>query len=179
MTTRAHAATMTDFTPSLAEVRRMAGQATVAPIYLDVRADLETPVSAFLKIARGPYSFLLESVEGGERVGRYSFIGTEPYRVMASNHEDGDPLKEVEAEVARLRSVEIPGLPRFHRQRVSRIVASETRPTLRHSRVRRNRFEKLFHPSGRRALRCIPSLRTRRRQTSPACVGDCETADRT
>ncbi|MEZ4502786.1 MAG: anthranilate synthase component I [Dehalococcoidia bacterium] len=114
MTTRAHAATMTDFTPSLAEVRRMAGQATVAPIYLDVRADLETPVSAFLKIARGPYSFLLESVEGGERVGRYSFIGTEPYRVMASNHEDGDPLKEVEAEVARLRSVEIPGLPRFH-----------------------------------------------------------------
>jgi len=114
MTTRAHATTMTDFTPSLGEVRRMTGQATVAPIYLDVRADLETPVSAFLKIARGPYSFLLESVEGGERVGRYSFIGTEPYRVMAANHEDGDPLLEVEAEVSRLHSVQVPGLPRFH-----------------------------------------------------------------
>ncbi|MCA9851039.1 MAG: hypothetical protein KC461_10420, partial [Dehalococcoidia bacterium] len=40
----------------------------------------------------GPYSFLLESVEGGERLGRYSFIGTEPYRVHAASHDDGDPL---------------------------------------------------------------------------------------
>jgi anthranilate synthase component 1 len=104
----------TEFTPPLAEVRRMAGRATVAPIYLEVRADLETPVSAFLKVARGRYSFLLESVEGGERVGRYSFIGTEPYRVVAANHEDGDPLRAIEDEMSRLRSAPVPGLPRFH-----------------------------------------------------------------
>ena len=106
--------TTTEFTPSLAEVRRMAGSASVAPVYLEVRADLETPVSAFLKIARGPYSFLLESVEGGERVGRYSFIGTEPYRVVAANHEDGDPLRTIEDEMSRLHSAAVPGLPRFH-----------------------------------------------------------------
>src|SRR5262245_11506320 len=61
-------------TPSLTDVRRMVGQGDIVPIYREVRADLETPVSAYLKIARGPYSFLLESVEGGERQGRYSFI---------------------------------------------------------------------------------------------------------
>ncbi|MSP22024.1 MAG: anthranilate synthase component I [Dehalococcoidia bacterium] len=106
--------TLAETTPSLAEVRRMVGAGTVVPIYQDVRADLETPVSAFLKVARGRFSFLLESVEGGERVGRYSFIGTEPFRVMAANHEDGDPLLEIEAELARYRAVPVPGLPRFH-----------------------------------------------------------------
>ena len=54
------------------------------PLCLDVIADLETPVTAYLKVARGPYSFLLESVEGGERLARYSFIGTEPRAVCAS-----------------------------------------------------------------------------------------------
>ena len=105
---------MTGYTPSLEEVRGFVGQGDVVPVYREVRADLETPVSAFLKVARGPYSFLLESVEGGERVGRYSFIGTEPYRVLAGEHAGGDPLHEVEAELARLRSVDLPGLPRFH-----------------------------------------------------------------
>ncbi len=108
------AAAFTDFTPALADVKRMAGSGTVVPIFREVRADLETPVSAFLKIARGPYSFLLESVEGGERVGRYSFIGTEPYRVLALDHDDGDPLVHVEAELDRLRSLDVRGLPRFH-----------------------------------------------------------------
>jgi len=54
----------------------------LCPVLREVPADLETPVSAYLKVARGPYSFLLESVEGGERWARYSFIGTEPYRVI-------------------------------------------------------------------------------------------------
>ena len=81
-----------EYTPTLAEVRRLTGQGNVVPVYREVRADLETPVSAYLKVARGPYSFLLESVEGGERMGRYSFIGTEPYRVLAREHADGDPL---------------------------------------------------------------------------------------
>ena len=105
---------MTDYIPSLNDVRRMTGRGNVVPVYREVRADLETPVSAFLKVARGPYSFLLESVEGGERQGRYSFIGTEPYRVYAGQHEQGDPLDVVQAEMARFQSVEVPGLPRFH-----------------------------------------------------------------
>ncbi len=105
---------MTTYTPSLSDVRKLTGRGNVVPIYREVRADLETPVSAFLKVARGPYSFLLESVEGGERQGRYSFIGTEPYRVYAGQHEAGDPLDVVQAELARYQPVDVPGLPRFH-----------------------------------------------------------------
>ncbi len=96
------------YTPSLSEIRSLAAQGSnnLAPIFRDVPADLETPVSAFLKVARGKYSFLLESVEGGERLARYSFIGTEPYRVFRSGpyadpSQGSDPLREVEAELAR------------------------------------------------------------------------------
>ncbi|MBF6592087.1 MAG: hypothetical protein IVW57_16380, partial [Ktedonobacterales bacterium] len=52
------------------------------PIWREVAADLETPVSAYLKLARGRYGFLLESVEGGERLARYSFASTDPYLVL-------------------------------------------------------------------------------------------------
>ncbi|MBM3138744.1 MAG: anthranilate synthase component I [Chloroflexi bacterium] len=103
-----------EYTPPLPDVRRLAGRGNVVPVYREVRADLETPVSAFLKVARGPYSYLLESVEGGERMGRYSFIGTEPYRVLSREHADGDPLVEIERELSRFRPVPVPGLPRFH-----------------------------------------------------------------
>lgn len=103
-----------EYAPSLAEVRRLKDQGNIIPIYREVRADLETPVSAYLKVARGPYSFLLESVEGGERLGRNSFIGTEPYRVIALDREDGDPLDEIENELGNLEIVQVPGLPRFH-----------------------------------------------------------------
>ena len=94
--------TATRTTPSREELHRLAaaGEGNLAAIYREVRADLETPVSAYLKVARGDYSFLLESVEGGERMGRYSFIGTEPYRVSALHHEDGDPLSVIEDEIA-------------------------------------------------------------------------------
>jgi anthranilate synthase component 1 len=84
-----------------------------------VPADLETPVSAYLKVARGRYSFLLESVEGGERLARYSFIGTEPYRTLRSgpgiggDGKEQDPLLEVEAELSRFKAVTVPDLPRF------------------------------------------------------------------
>jgi len=73
-----------NYTPSLEAVLEEAkrGESNLIPVYRDVPADLETPVSAFLKVARGEHSFLLESVEGGERLARYSFIGTEPYRVF-------------------------------------------------------------------------------------------------
>ncbi|MCX7623396.1 MAG: anthranilate synthase component I [Thermomicrobium sp.] len=70
------------YRPSLEEVAAFAERATVVPIYRELDADLETPVSAFLKVARGPYAFLLESVEGGERLARYSFIGTDPFLVI-------------------------------------------------------------------------------------------------
>lgn len=52
------------------------------PLYRDILADMETPVSAYCKTAKQPYSFLLESVSGGEHVKRYSFIGLDPYMVM-------------------------------------------------------------------------------------------------
>ena len=90
----------------------------MVPIYRDINADLETPVSAYLKVAQGAYSFLLESVEGGERLARYSFIGTEPYRVLKTGPgEQGgavDPLVPIQEELERFQAVPVPGLPRFH-----------------------------------------------------------------
>src|SRR5690606_18030032 len=108
--------------PTLEEVREMAkrGEGNIVPVYREVAADLETPVSAYLKVARGNYSFLLESVEGGERLARYSFIGTEPYRVLRTGDNPGageipgDPLVHIEDELKRFRPVPVEGLPRFH-----------------------------------------------------------------
>jgi anthranilate synthase component 1 len=102
------------YTPTLDEARAMAGRGNVVPIFREVAADLETPVSAYLKVARGAHSFLLESVEGGERLARYSFIGTEPYRVLRTKAGDGDPLAAIEEEMRRYDPVPIAGLPRFH-----------------------------------------------------------------
>jgi anthranilate synthase component 1 len=102
--------------PSLDDAKAAASRGNVIPIYREVLADLETPVSAYLKVARGPYSFLLESVEGGERLARYSFMGTEPYRVLRAGpslNGGGDPLRGVEEELARFHVVPVPGLPRF------------------------------------------------------------------
>jgi len=107
------------YTPTLEQVKTLAqqGEGNLVPVYREISADLETPVSAFLKIARGPYSFLLESVEGGERQGRYSFIGTEPYRLLKTgpDTETGpvDPLLPIEQELSSHKSVTVEGLPRF------------------------------------------------------------------
>lgn len=62
----------------------------LVPIWRDVPADLDTPVSAYLKLARGPYSYLLESVEGGERLARYSFVGVDPYLVLTVRGETAE-----------------------------------------------------------------------------------------
>ena len=101
---------MNTYEPDLQTVQELARRSdnNVAPVFRDVPADLETPVSAFLKVARGDHSFLLESVEGGERIARYSFIGTEPYRILRSGpyadpSEGSDPLREIEAELSRYR----------------------------------------------------------------------------
>jgi anthranilate synthase component 1 len=101
--------------PTLEEVRQLKKYGNLVPVCRDIQADLETPVSAYLKIARGNYSFLLESVEGGERLARYSFIGTEPSLVLRTGNENPvDPLNLVEKEFSRLHPVSITDLPRFH-----------------------------------------------------------------
>ena len=100
--------------PTLEEVKRFKKDGNLVPIYREVVADLETPVSAFLKMSQGGYSFLLESVEGGERLARYSFIGTDPYRVLTTGGEDKtDPLPLVAEELAKYKMVPVSGLPRF------------------------------------------------------------------
>jgi anthranilate synthase component 1 len=114
--------------PSIEEARALAQRGNLIPVYREVLADMETPVSAYRKIARGDYSFLLESVEGGERLARYSFIGTEP-RLVASLyqgsarllHANGqekrvpfdDPLDFVRKLLAPFAPVPLPDLPRF------------------------------------------------------------------
>lgn len=109
---------MSTYYPSLEETKKLAEQGNLVPIYRQIQADMETPVSAYLKVAQPPYSFLLESVEGGERLGRYSFIGTEPYAVCKTGPGQKlgaiDPLRPVEEELARYRVVPVSGLPRFH-----------------------------------------------------------------
>src|SRR6202166_5404546 len=70
---------------SFEEFKELAQRGTFVPVYKEIVADLLTPVSAFLKIAEhADYAFLLESVEGGEHVGRYSFLGKDPFLILRS-----------------------------------------------------------------------------------------------
>jgi anthranilate synthase component I len=120
----------TDIHPSLSEVLDLASQGNLIPIYRELSADLDTPVSVYLKLAGHGASFLLESVEGGEQVGRYSFIGIEPNAILSFNGRSytrrsnshattadlpkgKDPLHVLQAELARFSPVALPGLPRF------------------------------------------------------------------
>jgi len=130
--------------PTFAEAQRLRTEAQVAagkrpllPLYRDILADMETPVSAYCKTAQRPYSFLLESVSGGERVARYSFIGIDPYMVMTQRDDTAtllrmhgdtatsedvpcrDPLAFIEAELGQFQLVDYRGaardeLPKFH-----------------------------------------------------------------
>ena len=101
--------------PTLEEVRQLGEKGNLVPIYREIQADLETPVSAFLKVVRGNYSFLLESVEGGEHLARYSFIGTEPSHILKTENKNPvDPLRLVEKEFSQFHPVPIADLPRFH-----------------------------------------------------------------
>lgn len=102
------------YTPTLDMVKELKDQGNLVVVSRELMADLETPVSAFLKIQRGGLSFLLESVEGGQRMARYSFIGTEPRRVIVADATSRtDPLAAVEKELASRRIVHQSGLPRF------------------------------------------------------------------
>ena len=113
-------------TPSLAEFRALAKSGRLVPIYREVFADHETPVSAFRKIDDGPYSFLLVSVEGGEKWGRYSILGSRPSQVFIAwddaceLHAQGKVTKLPRAPMVELgdlleqhQAVALPGLPKF------------------------------------------------------------------
>ncbi|CAO0793478.1 unnamed protein product [Mucor circinelloides] len=105
--------------PTLEEVQAIvsSGQGNTIPIYAELEADFLTPVSAYLKVAdRCDYSFLFESVEGGENISRYSFIGSDPYkliRVGPNEAVNGDPLVPVQKELENIKYVKVPGLPTF------------------------------------------------------------------
>ena len=104
--------------PSLERVASYEGEANLVPVYREINADLETPVSAYLKVASGPYSYLLESVEGGERMARYSFIGTDPQKIIktGAGEELGsvDPLIPVEEMLSEYKLADVDYLDKFN-----------------------------------------------------------------
>jgi len=114
-------------TPDRKEFSRLAKTHTLVPVYRTVTADLETPVSAFLRIAaEEPEAFLLESVEGGEHVGRYTFIGIQPYKKMVSRGTqitveegkkrrsfEGDIFEELKKVLGGHTPARLAGLPPF------------------------------------------------------------------
>ncbi len=75
--------------PSFDEFSRMAEDGNLIPVYREILADMETPVSAFRKIDCGDHAFLLESVEGGEKWGRYSFLGSNPAVIFRAKGGEG------------------------------------------------------------------------------------------
>ncbi|WP_221030101.1 anthranilate synthase component I [Actomonas aquatica] len=115
--------------PSRETFAQRSQQGNLVPVYADLMADLETPVSAYAKLKQAGPSFLLESVEGGEHLSRYSFIGIRPRKIFACGpettsirHADGssetiatpaDPLTLIEQEMAGVTPVSSPDLPRF------------------------------------------------------------------
>jgi anthranilate synthase component 1 len=121
----------TDIKPSREEVLRLFEQGDLVPVYRTLLADLETPVSVYLKLTQnGTPSFLLESVEGGEHIGRYSFLGVNPKGMLTVKNnvvtvtrhgktttrplEPGeDPLHAIKGEFRRVNPVQIGGLPRL------------------------------------------------------------------
>jgi anthranilate synthase component 1 len=119
--------TAPEYLPSREEFLRLAREHTLVPVWREVLGDLETPVGAYRKLGE-PNSFLLESVEHGERWGRYSFIGCDPFLIMSSR--DGvvslegdappgvadapDPLTALERALAAYRAPALPGLPPLH-----------------------------------------------------------------
>jgi anthranilate synthase component 1 len=103
-----------DLTPGLDEVRELAGEYNLVPLRHTFIADCETPVSAYLKLRGGGPSFLLESAEQGQRVGRWSFLGFHPratIRMALGDHPD--PYAAVAEELGRYRIAPLDGLPPF------------------------------------------------------------------
>jgi anthranilate synthase component I len=111
--------------PDFKEFSRLARQGNLVPVYETYTADLLTPVGAYLRIARGAkYSFLLESVEGGETVGRYTFAGANPAEIFRARGKhctleagsrkakfETNPVERLRQLTKRYRPVRVPGLP--------------------------------------------------------------------
>ena len=110
--------------PGFEEFVRLAARHSVVPVWRELLGDLETPVGAFRKLGDQDGSVLLESVEHGERWGRYSFIGTDPFATLTirggraswtgrppAGLADGPPLEVLREALRRLRSPSLPGLP--------------------------------------------------------------------
>jgi anthranilate synthase component 1 len=108
----------------------LARRSSVVPVYRQLASDTLTPVSAFCKLDQGGNAFLFESVIGGEKVGRYSFVGSDPFLHFEAAGEQvrtggrgaqaagalashGDPLDHLESLLARYQAEHVPGLPRF------------------------------------------------------------------
>lgn len=106
------------------------GGRVAIPVSRSVGADLITPVAAFMRLSHGTtYNFLFESVEGGEKLARYSFIGSDPYKIIRSFGEhvfvevpgqlvpaaavEGTVLDVLQKEMSSFREVKLPGMPRF------------------------------------------------------------------
>jgi anthranilate synthase component 1 len=118
------------YRPSFEEFMELAGRASLVPVYRQLVGDTLTPVSAFCKIQQGDWAFLFESVVGGERLGRYSFLGAGPFltfeaydrRVRVGRPGTGsagqevehpDPLRLLEEKLTAFQAAQVPGLPRF------------------------------------------------------------------
>jgi anthranilate synthase component I len=117
------------FKPSLEEFKEKAKLGNLIPVYKEVLADLDTPVSAYMKISGGEYSFLLESIEGGEKWARYCILGCDPTIIVStkgrtltvikngkreeSEIQSGSPLSAVKEILSRYQPVPSEGLPRF------------------------------------------------------------------
>jgi len=113
--------------PTFREFCRLAKEGNLLPVYQELLMDLETPLSFFKRLERDRYAFLLESVEGSERWARYSFLGTQPFRVFKSrgdqieiieNHQkktlvSNRPLELLQALLEDYRSVSVDGVPPF------------------------------------------------------------------
>ena len=115
--------------PSRSEFDALTAKGNTIPVYLDLTADCETPLGAYSKIRHEGPAFLFESIVGGERISRFSFLGSNPrkvYRVFESEttitHRGGatetvptpaDPLKLIESEMASYQPVEMPDMPHF------------------------------------------------------------------
>ena len=115
------------YRPTFEDFRSLAKRGNIVPVYRRLLADTLTPVSAFDKIHRGQYAFLLESASGGEKIARYSFLASAPYmRLKARGYEveickgdvvqrisSEDPIATLSEQFRSLRPVHIDGLPRF------------------------------------------------------------------
>ncbi len=114
--------------PSKEEFVELSKQGNVIPVYRELLSDFDTPLSAFMKVDEGEFSYLLESVEGGVNMARYTFLGSKPSLIIKSKGKDvefirgdkvdayttdSDPISEIRDYMSKFKFVNVKGLPRF------------------------------------------------------------------